>query len=53
MKKIIVFLLSICLVIPNIYTVNAKEYVIDNEETKDFTLGELGGYFIWFCQDKH
>ena len=37
MKRIIVFFLSICLIIPNIYTVNDKEDVIANEETEDFT----------------
>lgn len=50
MKRIIVFFLSICLVIPNIYTVNAKEDVIANEETEDFTLGELGGYLYGFAK---
>lgn len=50
MKRIIVFFLSICLVIPNIYTVNAKEDVIANEETEDFTLGELGGYLYSFAK---
>lgn len=50
MKRIIVFFLSICLVIPNIYTVNAKEDVIANEETKDFTLGELDGYLYSFAK---
>lgn len=50
MKRIIVFFLSICLVIPNIYTVNAKEDVIANEETLDFTLGELGGYLYGFAK---
>lgn len=51
MKRIIVFFLSICLVIPNIYTVNAKEDVIANEETEDFTLGELGGYLYGFAAE--
>ncbi len=50
MKRIIVFFLSICLVIPNIYTVNAKEDVTANEETEDFTLGELGGYLYGFAK---
>lgn len=50
MKRIIVFFLSICLVIPNIYTVNAKEDVIANEETEDFTIGELGGYLYGFAK---
>lgn len=50
MKRIIVFFLSICLIIPNIYTVNAKEDVIANEETEDFTLGELGGYLYSFAK---
>lgn len=50
MKRIIVFFLSICLVIPNIYTVNAKEDVIANEETENFTLGELGGYLYGFAK---
>lgn len=50
MKKIIVFFLSICLVTPNIFTVNAKEDVIANEETEDFTLGELGGYLYGFAK---
>lgn len=38
------------MVIPNIYTVNAKEDVIANEETEDFTLGELGGYLYGFAK---
>ena len=50
MKRILVFLLSICLVIPNIYTVKAKEDVIANEETEDYTLGELGGYLYSFAK---
>ena len=50
MKKIIVFLLAICMIVPNIFTLNAKENTITNEETENHTLGEIGGYLYGYTK---